>query len=125
MKAPLCFAVTLRAPARNADAESLHGSDLHAAVYHPFVPGHELKAEHIVVDAQVAVASPQHCVGHNGLHFLRHDADIEGVVVSSIAEAVDTDPIVEAPERHDVFLEPDVGENFAVPSSAEPSATAD
>ena len=109
MCAPLLFAVTLRAPAQLDEAASLHGSGLRAAACRPLVPGQEFKAEHIVVDTQIAVALTRHGVGHNGLHFLRHGADIRGVVVSSVAEAVDTDPVVEPPERHDVFLEPDVG----------------
>src|SRR5271169_5976918 len=112
--------MTLRAPTQRDDTALLHGSRLRAAACHPLVPGQELSAENIVVDTQIAVAAARHGVGHNGLHLLRHDADIRGVVVSSVAEAVDTDPVVEPPEWHDVFLEPDVGE---VPTAAEPAAT--
>jgi len=65
--------------------------------------------EPVVVDKQTTVAPTRHRVGHNGLHVLRHHPDIGGVVASSVAEAVDTDPVVEPPERHDIFLEADVG----------------
>jgi len=92
---------------------------LRAATCHPLVPGQEINAEPIIVDTQIAVATTRHGVGHNGFHLLRHDADIASVVVSSVAEAIDTDPTVEPPERHDVLLEPDVGEMPAESAATE------
>jgi hypothetical protein len=43
------------------------------------------------------------------LHFLSHDAHIKGVIVPSVAEAIEFETVLQSHKRHDVFLKADVG----------------
>ena len=57
---------------------------------------------------------------HDRLHLLCHDADIR-CVAAVVGKAIEAKPIVEAPEQHDIVLEPHVG---MPPTAATASATA-
>src|SRR5262249_39204978 len=85
----------------------------------PPVVGLELHAELVVEDRQVAVSTAYDCLRHNRLHLLRHYADIR-FDIAVIGEAIEADAVVEAPEKHNIVLEPHIG----APSAAATSPTA-
>jgi hypothetical protein len=58
------------------------------------------------------------CAGFNFLRFLRHHAHIDGVIVPLVAEAVEFETVAEPRQRHDVFLQSNVGATSATASSA-------
>src|SRR5215475_3432069 len=84
----------------------------------PLIVGLELEAEPIVEDAQVAVAPAHDCLRHDGLHVLRHHADI-GLVAAVVAEAIEAEAVVEMAEQRDVVLQRNIG-----PPSAAAAKTA-
>ena len=98
-------------------AASLRQSGFCVSMRHPLVPSHELKPEPVVVDTQVSVAAARDRFRHDFRNFLRHHADIGGVVVPLVAEAVDADAVVEPSERDNVLLQADIGAT-AVPAGA-------
>ena len=64
------------------------------------------------------------CLRHDRLHLLCHDADIR-CVAAVVGKAIEAKPIVEAPEQHDIVLEPHVGTpTAATTASATATATA-
>src|SRR5262245_2108679 len=85
----------------------------------PLIVGLELEAEPIVEDAQVAVAPAHDCLRHDGLHVLRHHADI-GLVAAVVAEAIEAEAVVEMAEQRDVVLQ----RNIRPPTAASPEAAA-
>src|SRR5580698_4939469 len=74
----------------------------------PRFVGLELDAKLVVVDAEITVPALRDGSRHDGLHFLRHHPDI-GSVAAVVGEAIETEAIVEAAERYDVVLEPNIG----------------
>src|SRR5664279_975790 len=74
----------------------------------PIFPGLHAQAELIVIDPQIAVAATHDSIGHDGLDFLRHHADI-GLVAAIVAEAVEAETVVEMAEQDDVMLGADIG----------------
>src|SRR5262245_7736785 len=84
----------------------------------PLIVGLELEAEPIVEDAQVAGAPAHDCLRHDGLHVLRHHADI-GLVAAVVAEAIEAEAVVEMAEQRDVVLQRNIG-----PPSAAAAKTA-
>src|ERR1035438_8195129 len=98
-------------------AASLRQPGFCVSMRHPLVPSHELKPEPVVVDTQVSVAAARDRFRHDFRNFLRHHADIGGVVVPLVAEAVDADAVVEPSERDNVLLQADIGAT-AVPAGA-------
>ena len=73
----------------------------------PLLVCHELHAEFVVEDAQISVVSAYNSIRPDGLHFLRHYANI-GFVAAVIAEAIKAEAVVEMTEQSDVVLECDV-----------------
>src|SRR4051812_14441357 len=86
----------------------------------------EFHAELVVIDAQITVTISRNCPWHHDLHFLGDHAD-KRLVAAEIAEAVETDAVVELPEQHDVVLQHDVGApaTTAAAATAAASATAE
>src|SRR5262249_56374735 len=80
-------------------------------------------AERVVEDPEVAVATAQHGLGHDGLHLLRHDADV-GARAVVIAEAIEAEAVVEPAEQADVVLQRDVGAPAAAAAAESTAATA-
>src|SRR5262245_60539710 len=92
----------------------------------PLIVGLELEAELIVEDAQVAVAPAHDCLRHDGLHLLRHHADI-GLVAAVVAEAIEAEAVVEMAEQRDVVLQGNIGPPTAAAAktaAASPEAAA-
>jgi hypothetical protein len=89
----------------------------------PLLVALELQAELVVEDAQIAVAAAQHRLRHDCLDFLRHHADI-GLVAAVVAEAVETEAVIEVAEKGDVVLEHDVGSPHSTPGRT-PGNTSD
>jgi hypothetical protein len=56
------------------------------------------------------------------LHFLCDHADI-GLIAAVVTEPVETESIVEMPEKDDVVLEPDIGSSSATASTTTPTTT--
>jgi hypothetical protein len=82
---------------------------LDAGLGEPPLPGHHLESQAVVVDQQIAVAAARHRGRHDGLHLLGHHADIGGVIVTLVAEAIEADAVVQLADLDDVLLEIDVG----------------
>src|SRR3954452_22211747 len=83
----------------------------------PLLVGLESKAELLVEDPQVSVATASHRLRRNLLHLLRHDTDI-GLVAVVVAETIEAQAIGKPPEQHDVVRLGDVG-----PASASTATT--
>jgi hypothetical protein len=81
---------------------------LAAAQGNPLVPRLHAHSEASIVDAQEPVTAAQDGVGPNGLHLLRHHADID-LTAPQIAEAIERKAIAEALQEYDVMFQPDVG----------------
>ena len=75
----------------------------------PFLPGHELHADTVIVDDQISVVVTPNCVGFDFLHFLSHRANIGCVIAALVAEAIEFKTVVEPRQRYDVLLESNVG----------------
>jgi hypothetical protein len=84
--------------------------------------GLHLKPDPVVANAEIAIASPRHCIGPNHLRVLRHDADI-GLRIAAIAEAVQAKAVVETADQRNIRLQPDVGP-MASPTAAAESTSA-
>jgi hypothetical protein len=78
----------------------------------------EPESELVVKDAQIPVFVSHDGLGHDGLHFLRHYADI-GPVAAVVAEAIETDAVGEMPEKLDIVLE----HNVRPPAASAATAT--
>src|SRR5215470_6494609 len=89
----------------------------------PLLVRHELHADFVVEDAQISITAAHNSVRPDGLHFLRHYADI-GLVAAVIAEAIESQAIVEMTEQRDVVLECDVRSPSTATAAASPAATA-
>ena len=83
---------------------------------HPFIPGLHAQPQPIIIHTQVAIAAAGHSLGHYGLDFLRHHANIR-FVATIVAETIETEAVIEAAEHDDVVLEPDVGVTAAAVSA--------
>src|SRR4029079_13382414 len=83
----------------------------------PLLVGLESKAELLVEDPQVSVATTSHRLRRNLLHLVRHDTDI-GLLAVVVAETIEVQAIGKPPEQHDVVLQGDVG-----PASASTATT--
>src|SRR6185436_775655 len=83
----------------------------------PLLVGLESKAELLVEDPQVSVATTSHRLRCNLLHLVRHDTDI-GLLAVVVAETIEIQAIGKPPEQHDVVLQGDVG-----PASASTATT--
>ena len=88
----------------------------------PLVVAFEFQTEPLVVDRQVTVAPTGDRLRHHLLHFLRYHPDISlsGAVV---AEAIETEPVVETTEKNDVVLEHDVRPSSTAAASTTAPAT--
>ena len=78
----------------------------------PFVVGLERQTDFVVENPQIAVPATHHRCRHDGLHLLRHHADIE-FLAAVVGEAIEAEAVVEFAQQGDVVLEPNIG-----PSSA-------
>src|SRR5262249_43848169 len=67
----------------------------------PPLVGLKLQAELVVKDPQIAVAAAHDRLRHDGLHLLRHYADV-GSVAAVIGEAIISQPIAEMAKKDDV-----------------------
>src|SRR5437588_9461057 len=74
----------------------------------PLIVGLELQAELVIEHPQRAVAAAHDRIGHDRLHFLRHDADIS-LVAAIVAEAIEAKSVVEMAKQRDIVLEHHVG----------------
>ena len=83
---------------------------------HPFIPGLHAQSQPIIIHTQVAIAAADHGLGHYGLDFLRHHANIR-FVAAIVAETIETEAVIEAAEHDDVVLEPDIGVTAAAVSA--------
>src|SRR6476661_1120080 len=83
----------------------------------PLLVGLESKAELLVEDPQVSVATTSHRLRCNLLHLVRHDTDI-GLLAVVVAETIEVQAIGKPAEQHDVVLQGDVR-----PPSASTAAT--
>src|SRR5262245_6165645 len=88
----------------------------------PLLVGLELHPKPLVEDPQVAIATAHDRVWHDGLHLLRHEADI-GLVAAVVTEAIEAEAVVEPAEQRDVVLERYVGAPAATATPA-PAAAA-
>src|SRR5215472_9432172 len=88
----------------------------------PRVIALERHSEPVVEDPEIAVPTARHRPRHDGLHFLRNHAHI-GTVAAVVAEAVESQPVVEMAEQHDVVLERDIGSPAATAATAAAAAT--
>src|SRR6478609_4306901 len=88
----------------------------------PLLVRHELHAEFVVEDSQIPVVSAYNSIRPDGLHFLRHYANI-GFVAAVIAEAIKAEAVVEMTEQRDVVLECDVRSPSAAATTASAAAT--
>ena len=62
---------------------------------HPFIPGLHAQPQPIIIHTQVAIAAAGHSLGHYGLDFLRHHANIR-FVATIVAETIETEAVIEA-----------------------------
>src|SRR6478609_3164219 len=88
----------------------------------PLLVGLESKAELLVEDPQVSVATTSHRLRCNLLHLVRHDTDI-GLLAVVVAETIEVQAIGKPAEQHDVVLQGDVRPPSAS-TAATPSAAA-
>ena len=88
----------------------------------PLLVGLESKAELLVEDPQVSVATTSHRLRRNLLHLVRHDTDI-GLLAVVVAETIEVQAIGKPAEQHDVVLQGDVRPPSAS-TAATPSAAA-
>jgi len=75
---------------------------------HPLVPRLHVQTQPIIIHPQIAIAVAPNSIGHDGLDFLRHHADI-GLIAPFVAEAIKAKAVVEPAQHDDVLFEPDVG----------------
>src|SRR5690349_13112725 len=85
--------------------------------------GLEFDAKLLVIDPQIAVLAAHNGVRCNGLHFLRHHADI-GALAAVVAEPVVPQAVVEMAKQDDVMLERDVRAPSAAATTASAAAAA-
>ena len=90
---------------------------------HPFIPGLHAQPQPIIIHTQVAIGAADHGLGHYGLDFLRHHANIR-FVAAIVAETIETEAVIEAAEHDDVVLEPDIGVTAAAVSATTVMAAA-
>ena len=88
----------------------------------PLIIALELQAKLLVVDPEIAVGAACYHRGHHLLHFLRHDPNVY-LSAAVVAETVQAEPVVQAINKDDVVLEPDIRSPTAATSTAE-AATA-
>lgn len=78
------------------------------ALRHPSLPGHECRANAIVIDPQIAVAAAPDRAWHHPRHLLRDDADIFRRVVAVVTETVKADAVLKLRDPHDVLFQQEV-----------------
>ena len=74
---------------------------------HPLFVSLELDAKLLIEDPEISIPVAHDRLRHHLLHFLRNHADISAIA-AIIAEAIETNSVVEPAERNDVVLEHDV-----------------
>ena len=89
----------------------------------PMLVGLEFDAKLLVIDPQIAVLTARNRFWCNGLHFLRHHADI-GALAAVVAEAIVAEAVVEMAKQDDVMLERDVRTSAATAAATASSAAA-
>ena len=89
----------------------------------PLVVCHELQTELVVEDAQISVTAAHNRIRPDGLHLLRHHADID-LVAAVVAEAIESEAIVEVTDHADVVLERDIRASSATAATAAAPTTA-
>src|SRR5271166_785958 len=82
----------------------------------------ERQSKQVVGNAHIAVRAVRYRFRRDGLHLLRHHADIRGVA-AVVDEAIIAEAVVEPPEQHDIVLEANVGATPAAASAAGSPAT--
>src|SRR5262252_2595951 len=89
----------------------------------PVIVGLERHAELAVEHPQITVVAARNCLRRDRLDFLRYHADI-GLVAAVVAEAIETQAIIEVAEKGDVVLEQDVGTSPTAPTSTTAASAA-
>src|SRR6476646_2757013 len=90
----------------------------------PMLVGLEFDAKLLVIDPQVTVLAARNRFRCNGLHFLRHHADI-GALAAVVAEAIVAEAVVEMAKQDDVVLERDVRTSAATAAATATTSAAD
>src|SRR3954467_8691233 len=67
----------------------------------PIFVGLELQSELLVENSQIAITTAHHCFGHDRLHLLRDDPDVD-FVIAVINEAIEANAVVEMADKHNV-----------------------
>jgi len=73
----------------------------------PFVVGLEPKSELFIENPQVAITTAHDCFGHDRLHLLGQNPDVD-FVTAVIDEAIEANAVVETADNPDVVFEPHV-----------------
>src|SRR5690348_2871744 len=90
----------------SGDERSVRGSDWQLRTgCNPFVVGLEPQPELFIENPQVAITTAHHCFGHDRLHLLRQNPDVD-LVIAVIDEAIEANAVVETADNLDVVLEP-------------------